>query len=69
MSHFKTPFFVRVCGTGIENEIEKAFGQVTYINDKTIDGEVAFITKVMTGGEMSKAAESLDVISQIRVSR
>ena len=69
VSHFKTPFFVRVRGTGIENEIEKAFGQVTYINDKTIDGEVAFITKVMTGGEMSKAAESLDVISQIRVSR
>ena len=64
---FTTPYFVRVKGTGIEDAIKAAFGEVEFI-DGNITGETAFLTKVMTGGEYKKAAEGFDVISRIRVS-
>ena len=64
---FTTPYFVRVKGTGIEDAVKAAFGEVEFI-DGNITGETAFLTKVMTGGEYKKAAEGFDVISRIRVS-
>jgi homoserine dehydrogenase len=41
---------------------------VEYIDGVKSD-EVAFITKVMSGSEYDKAAEGLNVVSRIRVSK
>ena len=65
---FTTPFFVRVKGTGIESEIEAAFGDVTYIEGDPSLGETAFITKVLSGSEYDQAAQKFDIINRIRVS-
>ncbi len=47
--------------------MESAFGAVEYIDGK--DGEIAFITGVMSGSDFNKAAEGFDVVSRIRVSK
>ena len=64
---FTTPYFVRVKGTGIEDAVKAAFGEVKFI-EGVVEGETAFITDVMSGGEYKKAAEGFDVVSRIRVS-
>ena len=63
--------FVRVSGekSALESKIQESFGQVEYIESDKASGEIAFITKVMTGQEYDRAAEGLDVISRIRVSK
>ncbi len=66
-----TQNFVRVSGdkAAISSKIEASFGQVEYIESDKSSGEVAFITKVLSGREYEKAAEGFDVISRIRVSK
>ena len=72
---FTTPNFVRIkLGEGedkaaLKAKVENAFGQVEYIEADEDFGEVAFITKVLSGSEFDQAAEGFDIVSRIRVSK
>ena len=59
-------FFVR---TSSEKElIEKTFGSVDYI-DAGIDGEIGFVTSVMTEETFAEKAADIQVLSVIRVGK
>lgn len=61
-------FFVRVAGESRLAEIETAFGKVEIVKAEGVEGETAFLTKVMTEQEYEEAAAKLDnVITRIRV--
>ena len=54
----------------IKNEIEKVFGSVTYLDrDNKPENEHAFVTPVLTDGEIDKKLSALDadIISTVRV--
>ena len=57
-----TQNFVRVSGdkAAISSKIEASFGQVEYIESDKSSGEVAFITKVLSGREYEKAVILMD---------
>ncbi len=65
-----TQYFVRISGDAdaLKNKIEGSFGQVEFIESEG-NGEIAFITKVLSGAEFDKAAAAFDVVSRIRVSK
>lgn len=62
-------FFVRVSADSItKEEVQKLFGDVTYVTAEGIDGELAFITSAMTEGSFADAIAKIDKIySMIRV--
>lgn len=63
---FAVPVFVRVRGTGLETQIEKAFGKVKYLQDPVAD-ETAFITEALTGAAFEQAAAGFGVVNRIRI--
>lgn len=59
-------FFVRVSADSItKEEIQKLFGDVTYVTAEGIDGELAFITSAMTEGSFADAIAKIDKIYSI----
>ena len=65
MNNFECKYFVRVKDTNSEADIEKAFGDVEYI-DAGISGEKAFLTKVMSEGSFKSKSGDLDMIYSLR---
>ncbi len=65
MNNFECKYFVRVKDTNSEADIEKAFGDVEYI-DAGISGEKAFLTKVMSEGSFKSKSGALDMIYSLR---
>ena len=62
-------FFIRVSADAItKDEIQKLFGDVTYVTAEGVDGELAFITSSMTGGSFADITAKIDkIFSIIRV--
>ena len=62
-------FFVRVSADSItKEEIQKLFGDVTYVTAKGVNGEIAFITSAMTEGSFADITAKIDkIFSIIRV--
>lgn len=62
-------FFVRVSADSItKEEVQKLFGDVTYVTAEGVDGELAFITSAMTEGSFADIAAKIDkIFSIIRV--
>ncbi len=62
-------FFVRVSADAItKDEIQKLFGDVTYVTAEGVDGELAFITSSMTEGSFADITAKIDkIFSIIRV--
>lgn len=59
-------FFVRVSVDSItKEEVQKLFGDVTYVTAEGIDGELAFITSAMTEGSFADAIAKIDKIYSI----
>ena len=59
-------FFVRVSADSItKEEVQKLFGDVTYVAAEGIDGELAFITSAMTEGSFADAIAKIDKIYSI----
>ena len=59
-------FFVRVSADSItKEEVQKLFGDVTYVTAEDIDGELAFITSAMTEGSFADAIAKIDKIYSI----
>ena len=59
-------FFVRVSADSItKEEVQKLFGDVTYVTAEVIDGELAFITSAMTEGSFADAIAKIDKIYSI----
>lgn len=59
-------FFVRVSADSItKEEVQKLFGDVTYVTAECIDGELAFITSAMTEGSFADAIAKIDKIYSI----
>ena len=59
-------FFVRVSADSItKEEVQKLFGDVTYVTAEGIDGELAFITSAMTEGSFADAIAKIDKIYSI----
>lgn len=59
-------FFVRVSADSItKEEVQKLFGDVTYVTVEGIDGELAFITSAMTEGSFADAIAKIDKIYSI----
>lgn len=59
-------FFVRVSADSItKEEVQKLFGDVTYVTAEGIDGELAFITSAMTEGSFADATAKIDKIYSI----
>ena len=65
---FTTPYFVRLKGSVDKSDIEKAFGEVQYI-EGVVEDETAFVTKVLSGSEFKAISEGFEVVSRIRVSK
>ncbi len=65
MNNFECKYFVRVKDTNSESDIQKAFGDVEYV-DAGIQGEKAFLTNVMSEGSFKTKSSSLDVIYSLR---
>ena len=61
----KRKFFVRVASTDVA-AIENVFGKVQVIN-AGIEGEIGFITEVMSEKEYKEKADKLTVVSMVRV--
>ena len=62
-------FFVRVSADSItKEEVQKSFGDVTYVTAEGVDGEFAFITSAMTEGSFADITAKIDkIFSIIRV--
>ena len=62
-------FFVRVSADSItKEEVQKLFGDVTYVTAEGVDGELAFITSSMTEGSFADITAKIDkIFSIIRV--
>ena len=62
-------FFVRVSADSItKEEIQKLFGDVTYVTAKGVNGEIAFIPSAMTEGSFADITAKIDkIFSIIRV--
>ena len=62
-------FFIRVRADAItKDEIQKLFGDVTYVTAEGVDGELAFITSSMTEGSFADITAKIDkIFSIIRV--
>ena len=62
-------FFIRVSADAItKDEIQKLFGDVTYVTAEGVDGELAFITSSMTEGSFADITAKIDkIFSIIRV--
>lgn len=62
-------FFIRVSADAItKDEIQKLFGDVTYVIAEGVDGELAFITSSMTEGSFADITAKIDkIFSIIRV--
>ncbi len=62
-------FFVRVSADSItKEEVQKLFGDVTYVTAEGVDGELAFITSAMTEGSFADITAKIDkIFSIIRV--
>lgn len=62
-------FFIRVSADAItKDEIQKLFGDVTYVTAEGVDGELAFITSFMTEGSFADITAKIDkIFSIIRV--
>ena len=62
-------FFVRVSADSItKEEVQKLFGDVTYVTAEGVDGELAFITSAMTEGSFADIIAKIDkIFSIIRV--
>lgn len=59
-------FFVRVSADSItKEEVQKLFGDVTYVTAEGIDGELSFITSAMTEGSFADAIAKIDKIYSI----
>ena len=59
-------FFVRVSADSItKEEVQKLFGDVTYVTAEGIDGELAFTTSAMTEGSFADAIAKIDKIYSI----
>lgn len=59
-------FFVRVSADSItKEEVQKLFGDVTYVTAEGIDGELAFITSAMAEGSFADAIAKIDKIYSI----
>lgn len=59
-------FFVRVSADSItKEEVQKLFGDVTYVTAEGIDRELAFITSAMTEGSFADAIAKIDKIYSI----
>lgn len=59
-------FFVRVSADSItKEEVQKLFGDVTYVTAEGIDGELAFITSATTEGSFADAIAKIDKIYSI----
>ena len=51
-----------------QDEIQKLFGDVTYVTAEGVDGELAFITSSMTEGSFADITAKIDkIFSIIRV--
>lgn len=64
-NNFECRYLVRVKDTNTEEAIKAAFGDVDYV-DAGIDGEKAFLTKVISEGSFNEKAKTLDVIYRLR---
>ena len=54
-------FFIRVSADAItKDEIQKLFGDVTYVTAEGVDGELAFITSSMTEGSFADITAKID---------
>ena len=65
---FKHQFFVRMKEETSREEIEKAFGKVSYVTLVDVKGEVAFVTPLMKEKEYQQKIKAFEtVISMIRM--
>ncbi len=62
-TELSTCFFVR--STSSKEEIEKAFGDVSYVN-AGVEGEYGFVTEEMTEKEYLEKAKELNIVQMIR---
>ena len=62
-------FFIRLSADAItKDEVQKLFGDVTYVTAEGVDGELAFITSAMTEGSFADITAKIDkIFSIIRV--
>ena len=60
----ESAFFVRTKSS--KSDVEGAFGKVEFV-EGIVDGEVGFVTDVMTEADYDSKAAALDIVKMIRV--
>lgn len=65
MENFKCKFFVRVKDTN-KQDIEKTFGNVSFVEVEGVNDELAFVTDVISEGEFDNLIKNFALINRIR---
>ncbi|MDD6401093.1 MAG: homoserine dehydrogenase [Lachnospiraceae bacterium] len=65
MENFKCKFFVRVKDTN-KQDIEKTFGNVSFVEVEGVNDELAFVTDVISEGEFDNLIKNYTLINRIR---
>lgn len=65
MENFKCKFFVRVKDTN-KQDIEKTFGNVSFVEVEGVNDELAFVTDVISEGEFDNLIKNFTLINRIR---
>ena len=65
MENFKCKFFVRVKDTN-KQDIEKTFGNVSFVEVEGVNDELAFVTDVISEGEFDSLIKNFTLINRIR---
>lgn len=66
MNNFTCKYFVRVKDSSSKDDIEKAFGKVSYVEAEGVTGEIAFVTELISEGDFNDKVKALDMIYRIR---
>lgn len=65
MENFKCKFFVRVKDTN-KQDVEKTFGNVSFVEVEGVNDELAFVTDVISEGEFDNLIKNFTLINRIR---
>ena len=60
----KNAFFVRTSSS--KEEVEKSFGKVEFV-EGVVEGEMGFITDVMSEGDFIEKSEKINLINRVRL--
>lgn len=65
MENFKCKFFVRVKDTN-KQDVEKTFGNVSFVEVEGVNDELAFVTDVISEGEFDNLIKNFTLLNRIR---